>query len=105
MRQNRALHKLFSLLAQELNAAGWDMKKTLKQSVDIPWTGNSVKEYLWKPIQKAQINKASTTELSTKEIDEIFDTLNKHLGEKTGVHAPFPSIEEVIRAQEHGKQN
>jgi hypothetical protein len=94
--QNKALHVLFNLLAQTLNDNGLDMRKTLKPEVEIPWSGRSVKEYLWRPIQTAQLNKKSTTELTTKEIDEVFDTINKHLGEKFGFHVPFPSIEELM---------
>lgn len=93
LQQNKALHKYFDLLAQELNQSGFDMKRTLKEQVDIPWSGATVKEYLWKPIQDAQLMKKSTTELTTKEIDEVYDTLNRYLGEKTGVSIPFPSSE------------
>lgn len=95
-RQNNALHVLFKLLADELNDRGLDMRKTLKPGVEIPWTGDSVKEYLWRPIQQAQLNKKSTTELTTKEIDAVFDTINRHIGEKFGLFVPFPSIDEVI---------
>lgn len=94
--QNKALHVLFRLLAETLNEAGLDMRKTLKPEVDIPWSGASAKEYLWRPIMKTQLAKGSTTELTTKEIDEVFDTINKHLGEKFGLHVPFPSIEELL---------
>jgi hypothetical protein len=98
--QNKALHVLFRLIAENLNEAGLDMRKTLKPEVEIPWSGESVKEYLWKPIQLAQLNKKSTTELTTVEIDQVFDTINRHLGEKFGVHQQFPSIEEILLRQE-----
>jgi len=98
--QNKALHVLFNLLAQTLNDAGLDMRKTLKPDIDIPWTGVTVKEYLWRPIQRAQLDKESTTELTTIEIDKVFDTINKHLGEKHGLHVPFPSIDKVLLEQE-----
>lgn len=94
--QNKALHVLFRMLAEELNDAGLDMRKTLKQSVDIPWDPKTVKEYLWRPVQKAQLGKDSTTELTTEEIDKVFDTINRHLGERFGLHVPFPSIEELM---------
>lgn len=96
LQQNRALHLMFDQLAQELNQAGFDMRKTLKPSIDIPWTGESVKEYLWRPVQQAQVNKKSTTELTTSEIDEVFDTINRHLGTKFGIYVPFPSIETLM---------
>lgn len=99
LQQNRALHKLFDMLAQTLNESGNDMRRTLKEGVDIPWSGDTVKEYLWRPIQKAQLQKESTTELTTRDIDAVFETLNRHLGEKLGVYTPFPSVEEVIQKQ------
>lgn len=94
--QNKALHVLFKLLADELNNSGLDMRKTLKPGVEIPWSGGAVKEYLWRPIQEAQLAKKSTTQLTTKEIDEVFDTINRHIGERFGIHIPFPSIEELL---------
>ena len=91
--QNKALHKYFTLLADELNAAGYDMRRTLKPGVDIPWSPELVKQYLWKSIQEAMLGSDSTRELTTKEIGQVYDVLNKHLGETTGVHVAFPSKE------------
>lgn len=96
VQQNKALHVLFKLLADTLNENGLDMRKALKPSIDIPWSAQGVKEYLWRPVQRAQTTKASTTDLTTIEIDEVFDTLNKHIGDKFGLHVNFPSIEDVI---------
>jgi len=96
LQQNRALHKLFELLAEELTTAGLDMRRTLKPEIDIPWTGETVKEYLWRPVMKAQLLKESTTQLTTKDIDKVFETLNRHLGEKFGLHVDFPSIETLM---------
>ena len=102
--QNKALHVLFRLLSDELNNAGLDMRKTLKPEVEIPWGPVNVKEFLWRPIMQAQLNKSSTTQLTTKEIDEVFDTINRHLGERFGLHIPFPSIEELILQEEMRKR-
>lgn len=96
LKQNKALHVLFQVLANELNENGLDMRKTLKPSVEIPWSGRSVKEWLWKPIQKAQLNKDSTTKLTTVEIDQVFDTLVRHLGQQFGIQLNFPSIEQTL---------
>lgn len=93
--QNRSLHLFFNLLADELNLSGYDMKKVLKPSVDISWTKENVKEYLWRPIQEALKLKKSTTELTTKEMQEVWEILNRHLGEKLGVHVSFPSNEQT----------
>lgn len=104
VQQNKALHVLFKLLADTLNENGLDMRKTLKPTIEIPWSPGAVKEYLWRPVQKAQLNKESTTELTTVEIDEVFDTINRHLGTKFGIHVPFPSIEELILEYEKRKK-
>lgn len=91
--QNKALHKYFELLAEALNNAGWDMKKTLKEEVEIPWTKESVKNHLWRPIQEIMLSKHSTTELNTKNPSEIYAVLDRHLSSKTGVHVEFPKDE------------
>lgn len=96
IQQNKALHLLFTHLAQELTENGLDMKRTLKPEVDIPWNSRTVKEYLWRPLMKAQLGKSSTTEMTTKEIDEVFNTLSKHLGERFGLQIDFPSIESLM---------
>ena len=92
-RQNRALHVYFTLLGEALNDAGADMRSVIREGIDIPWTPTTVKEYLWRPVQEQQLGKKSTTELTTKEIDEIYDTINRAIGERTGVHVPFPCIQ------------
>ena len=84
------------MLAEALNEAGLDMRKTLKPSVDIWWNKETVKNYIWRPIQEAQLGKKSTTELTTKDIDKVFETINRFLGEKHKIHVPFPSMEEVM---------
>lgn len=89
--QNKALHKYYSLLSDALNEAGYDMKKTLKESAEIPWTAEAVKLNIWKPVQDAMLDKKSTTELETTEVDEIYKVIARHLSEKTGVHVEFPS--------------
>lgn len=91
--QNSALHKYFELLADELNLAGYDMKKTLKPTVDIPWDRDTVKDYLWRPIQEAMLQKGSTTELTTAEVDKVYKVLDRHLAEKLGVSIRFPSTD------------
>lgn len=96
IQQNKALHLFFRLLADELNFSGLDMRKTLKPSIEIPWTDKSIKEYIWKPILEAMLLKKSTTEMTTKEIDKVWETINLHLGEKFGVEVPpIPSQEQT----------
>lgn len=92
--QNRALHKYFTLLAESLNDAGYDMKRTLRHDIDIPWTPQTIKEWLWRPVQFEQLGKKSTTKLDSKDIDKIYETLTRYLGDKLDQPVPFPSNEE-----------
>lgn len=94
--QNRSLHKYFSLLAEELNNSGYDMRKTIKQDIDISWSGLSIKEYLWRPIQKVFLQEQSTTKLKKGDVDKIYDILNKTIGERTGVYVPFPCVDNML---------
>lgn len=99
MTQNAALHLFLTRLAQVLNDAGYDMKKTLKPEADIPWTPISCKEFLWRPIQEALTGKASTTEITTIEPTVIHETLCRHLGSKLGITCPeWPSRELAVGA-------
>lgn len=95
IQQNKAMHLYFRLLAEALNDAGYDMKKTLKPTIDIPWSPETIKEYLWRPVLNGYRLKTSTAEMSKTDIDTIYDIVNKTIGERTGVFIPFPSIENL----------
>ena len=89
--QNKALHLGFQLLADALNDAGYEMKAVLAaKSVDVPWTKESVKEVLFRPIMSAMTEKGSTTELGSVEVNEVWDVLLRHLGENFGINVEFP---------------
>ena len=104
-KQNSALHKFFELVATTLNDAGLDMRKALRADIDIPWSKTSVKEFMWKPVQEALIGKKSTKELTTKQVDEVYNVLNKYFGEKYGLHQIFPSIEQIkLKLDEEKKE-
>jgi hypothetical protein len=96
--QNKAIHKYFELLSEGLNDAGLDMKKVLKPSVDIDWTPDMIKTHLWKPIQDVMFEKKSTTELTTKQVSQVYETLNRHLAQKFGIAVGFPSNEPEMNA-------
>ena len=92
------------MVADALNDAGLDMHAALPP-MEIPWSKEAVKNYLWRPIQKLQLAKQSTTDLTTQDIDTIYETLNRYLAHH-GIHEPFPSVEEImhqLRIQDGGK--
>lgn len=89
------MHKLFTMLATELNTLGLDMKVIMKPSYEIWWTPEAVKTHLWKPLQKAMYGKESTTELTTGEVSKVYEQLAHIIGQKHGVEISFPSYEET----------
>ncbi|HEC33021.1 MAG TPA: hypothetical protein ENI63_02050 [Candidatus Kaiserbacteria bacterium] len=100
----KGLRIYFNIIADALNDAGKDMRVVLKpMGSQVWWDKDLVKEFLWRPIQRAQLGKISTTELSTKEIDEVYDTVNRHLGKYIDTIF-FPSIKDIIIQQEYEKR-
>jgi len=89
--QNRAIHKYCAMLSGDLNDAGLDMRRVIKDEIDIPWTEVNAKEFLWRPIQKALGLPDSTTELTTKDVDVVYQTLSRHLSAKHNITTSFPS--------------
>lgn len=101
--QNRAMHLYFAHVAQELNNAGLPIKETLSHyKVDLDWDERSVKELIWRPIQKALLGVTSTADLKkTQDIDRVYEHVNRFLGEKLGVHVPFPNNPDKYKEQQY----
>ena len=90
--QNRAMHKYFGMLAEALNDAGQYLNVfPWREGAEVKWDAHNVKTRLWHPIQGAVFEKGSTARLDTKEVNEIYEVLAKHMAEKCGVSVPFPS--------------
>ena len=88
--QNNALHKYCELLAEALNERGLDMRVVLKPEIEIPWTKESAKNHLWRPIQVVMTDKESTAKANRDEYGPVYETLNRHMSDKFGVYVPWP---------------
>lgn len=91
IQQNKSVHLYCKMLSDAFGEAGLDMKKTLKPEIDIPWTPESAKDHLVHPIMKALYNKTSTADLSTVEMQKVYEILNRHTAEKFGISIEWPS--------------
>ncbi len=89
--QNKAMHKYFGLLSEALNDAGLDMRATLKPDAELPWTPESVKTYIWKVVQDAMFDKESTAKLDTKEVDQVYKAVSRHLSNTFNINVEFPN--------------
>ena len=90
--QNNALHLWCQQVSDTLNEAGISYKMLL-DGLEIDQTPQTIKG-LFRLIAGAKYNKHRTTELTTKELMDCFEELNRHLGIK-GIHVPFPSEDEL----------
>lgn len=89
-RQNNAMWLWLDQLSEALNDAGYDMKRTLKPHIEIPWNKERAKEHLWDPIQEIMTKKDSSKRISKQEVNEIQEVVARYLAQNTGVSVPFP---------------
>jgi len=98
-KQRAALHVWCEQLAEILNALGLDQRKVLKPSVEIPWSKDSIKERIYKPVLDAMTGKSSTEDMNTVEPTQVLEVIAKHMAENHGVTVPaWPSKDNNSRA-------
>jgi hypothetical protein len=91
LKQNNSIHKYCAMVAEELNRQGIDMKALLKPEIEIPATPELVKTHIWKPVQNIMLDIESTTDLSTTDVDAVYQVISRHLAENHGISVAFPS--------------
>ena len=82
LKQNDSIHLFCSKLANELNGKGYYVQLVLKPTYELRWDTKTVKEHLFKPIEKALFKKESTTELTTDEVNKVHLQLMMALQDK-----------------------
>lgn len=92
IRQNSALHKGFQLIADQLKEKGYSVQQVLEGGIELEWTPELVKSVLFKPIAALMFEKQSSTQLTTKELQETWENMSRAIA-KTGASIPFPSEE------------
>ena len=89
--QNNALQVYCRELAKALNDAGHEREvNTPIGKCQLPWNADSVKENIWRPVQKAMTGEHSTTQPERQQYVEIYDVINRHMAETKGIHVPWP---------------
>lgn len=95
--QSKAIHKYLTMVADELINQGQTMQNVVKKirRAEITPTTVSIKEIVWKPLQKALLGKDSTTELTTAEVTKVYKVMSMWLAKEFNISLPFPSEEET----------
>ena len=89
IKQNSALHVWFNMISDHLNANHMYVSNVIK--LETEWTPDTVKELLYKPVQKSLINKPSTTEATTVDQSVIVEALHRAFAMSTKTNLPeFP---------------
>lgn len=90
--QNRSIHKYCALLAEAFESSGLDMQEVLSKAVPVKWTMESVKEVIWKRIQVVMYpDKPSTTQLDTKDVNEVYQVISRHMATEFNIKQSFPN--------------
>ena len=97
LKQNSALHKFFVIIATELNDLGEEFtyQGLSVEAISTMYTPDIVKNFFWRPIQTALFDVKSTTDLTSKQMNDIIDVIVKFFGEK-GVYVEFPNKEQLL---------
>ena len=86
--QNKAMHVYFEEVANELNESGLSVQAFLKD-FEIDYSKEMIKG-IWRRIALTKFGKDSTADLTTRELQDVFEEFNRQLS-KHGFHIPFPS--------------
>ncbi len=92
-RQNRTIHLLFRRMAEALNDAGFEIRHPMKADLEIPYSEESVKELLYKPIITSYFKVNRSSELNTEQLSESMEILVDAVNRNTGVMVNIPSQE------------
>ena len=92
--QNKAIHKFFMIMSEQLNELGIEYlyHGPTGKEISLMYTPELVKMFFWKPIQNALFDFESTTKLTTLQMNQIIDVIVKFFGDK-GVLIEFPNVE------------
>lgn len=92
--QNASLHLFCTQLSDALNDAGYDFREFVKEGYAVPWNEMLVKDYIWRPVQKAITGKESTTKPERHEYSIIYEAVNRKMAEY-GLFVPWPNRDDI----------
>ena len=92
--QNKCVHLYCEQVADELNRNGITCQMFFDPGYEVPWSMVTVKNNVWRPLQKAICGKVSTTEPLKTDYNVIYEHVNRKLSDY-GIHVPWPSKDTI----------
>ena len=96
-KQNSSMHLFFEHIANACNDSGHEMEISspmLSKTITVQWTKESIKEYIWRPVQVAMYpDTHSTADLKTIELMKVTEQLQHFLARDFGLDIHFPAVE------------
>ena len=89
-RQNNTLHLLFRRMAEALNDSGFEISPPFKPDREMPWSQESVKDLLYRPIITSYFKVPRSSHLNTEELSKSMEILVDAVNRNTGVYVPIP---------------
>ena len=90
--QNRSLHLYLRMMTKKFNDAGISQAMAFKQfktGFELPVTEYFLK-HVFQTIAEGMVGKKHTSELTTVEMQEVYEVYNLGMGEKFGISLPWP---------------
>lgn len=103
--QNASLHKWATLMADSMNDAGYDQRVVMeqfKEGFSVPWSMEAVKN-IYRTVAHAMYDVESTAELSTTQLQRVYEVVDARLSEITGIRHEWPSEESMSEQQRQVK--
>jgi hypothetical protein len=98
--QNKAHWKYCELMADGLNNTQASVQKVC--TLPISFTKDNFHELIWLPVQIAMFPEIdSTTKLDTKQMSEVYEEVNKLIGEQWAISCDWPSQDSLYNESQH----
>ena len=101
--QNKALHLGCTQIADTLVENNISINVAFK-NLEVRPTMENIKS-IYRQIAKAKYDIESTTELTSKQVDEVWEELTKALSETTHIYFQFPSEESRLEYLQSYEEN
>jgi hypothetical protein len=91
--QRKSSHLWYKYVADTFNEHGIDMQVFLSKRASIVWTGEAVKECIFKVLAKAMFNVDSSAKLTKKQHSAVVEAMRDFIARDYGLNIEYPSQE------------